>query len=130
MCHLLPALVIAENTELYYFRMINPFNCIKHKKFRTFLCIPAKGVILRTRLCSEVQVLSLCLALSIVVILAVCSRVFFSSVPGLFFTLMGFGAPAACDAVRVQAIGQLYGPAVCITQCVTTVAGAQYVAVH
>lgn len=95
----------------------------------TFLCIPG-GVILGTRLCSEVHVLSLCFALPVVVIFAVCSRVFFSSVPRLLFTLVGFGATAACDAVRVQAIGQLYCPTVCVTQCVTAVAGAEDVTVH
>lgn len=71
-----------------------PRKCDSH----TFLCVPS-GVILRTRLRPEVQVLGFCFALPVVVILAVCSRVLLSSVPGLFFTFMGFGATATCDAV-------------------------------
>lgn len=85
---------------------------------------------MRVWLCFEVQVLGVSFALAVLIELAVCAGVLLRRVPRLLLPLVCFGAPAAGDAVRVEAVSQRQRAAVGVTQRVAAVAGAQDVTVH
>lgn len=95
------------------------------KNVLTFQC-----VLLRVRFCFEVQVLCLCFALAILIILAVGPRVLLGRVPGLLLALVCFRAAAAGDAVGVETISKWQWCAVGVTQRIAAVAGAQDIGVH